>query len=54
MYTSDAEDARDFAFDLRGNGPGVRVALTADMTATNRRLISEQLAQLAALNHFTP
>jgi len=54
LYTSDAEDARDFAFDLSGGGPGVRLALTADMTATNRRLIREQLSQLAALNHFTP
>ncbi len=54
FYTADAEDARDFAFDLSGHGPGVQLALTADMIAKNRRLIREQLSQLAALNHFTP
>jgi arylsulfatase A-like enzyme len=52
LYTSDAEDARDFAFDLHGSGPGVPLALTADMTAENRRLIAGQLAGLAALNHL--
>ncbi len=54
LYTSDAEDARDFAFDLGGSGPGVQIALTADTIAENRRLIREQLSRLAALNHFTP
>ena len=55
LYTADAEDARDFAFDLAADGPaGVQLALTADMTAVNRQLIREQLSALAALNHFTP
>ncbi len=54
FYTADAEDARDFAFDLSGHGAGVQLALTSDMIAMNRRLIREQLSQLAALNHFTP
>jgi hypothetical protein len=54
FYTSDAEDARDFAFDLSADGPGVPLALTADMTAVNRQLIRDQLSALAALNHFVP
>jgi hypothetical protein len=54
FYTSDAEDARDFAFDLSADGPGIPLALTADMTAVNRQLIRDQLSALAALNHFVP
>jgi Sulfatase len=54
MYAADAVDARDFAFDLRGDGPGERLALTADITAVNRQVIRDQLTELAALNHFVP
>lgn len=53
LYTADAVDAREDAFDLGRSGPGTRLALTAEMTATNRRLIRDQLSALAALNHVT-
>lgn len=53
LYTADAVDAREYAFDLGRDGPGTRLAITAEMTATNRRLIRDQLSALAALNHVT-
>jgi hypothetical protein len=54
MYVADAVDARDFAFDLHGDGPGERLALTAHITAAHRQVIRDQLTELAALNHFVP
>ncbi len=54
MYAADAVDARDFAFDLHGDGPGDRLALTADIIAAHRQVIRDQLTELAALNHFVP
>ncbi|PWT80241.1 MAG: hypothetical protein C5B57_12525, partial [Blastocatellia bacterium] len=54
LYTADALAGRDDAYDLTGHGPGHRIAITNASSALNRRLISEQLDQLAALNHFTP
>jgi hypothetical protein len=54
LYTADALAGRDDAYDLTGDGLGRRTAMTNAFSALNRRLISEQLDQLAALNHFTP
>jgi arylsulfatase A-like enzyme len=53
LYVANALDGRDEAYDLN-HGPGRRMAVTPAMTALNRRLISEQVDRLAALNHFTP
>ena len=52
LYTSDAMDGREDAYDLRGL-TGQRVTATAAITELNRRQMTEQLRQLASLNHFT-
>jgi len=52
LYTSDAMDGRDDAYDLL-TLTGQRVTATAAITELNRRQMTEQLHQLASLNHFT-
>ena len=52
LYATNAVDGRDDVYDMSGEGPGRRVAMTEASTALNRRLIREQLEELAALNHY--
>jgi arylsulfatase A-like enzyme len=51
LYTSDAVDGRDDAYNMSGM-TGRRITATGAMTALNRRLMTDQLRQLGALNHF--
>jgi hypothetical protein len=53
LYASDAIDGRDDEYDLNSLS-GERVTATGAMTALNRRQMTEQLRQLAALNQFVP
>ena len=53
LYASDAIDGRDDEYDL-SSLTGQRVTATGAMTALNRRQMTEQLRQLASLNHFAP
>jgi hypothetical protein len=54
LYAADAIDGHDDAYDMSADWPAQRIAITQAMLSLNRRLISEQLNELAALNHFTP
>ena len=54
LYAADAIDGRDDAYDMSDDRQVRRVAITQAMLSLNRRLISEQLDELAASNHYTP
>ena len=51
LYTSDAIDGRDDAYNMSGTA-GRRITATGALTALNRRSMAEQIGQLGALNHF--
>ncbi len=53
LYASDAMNGRDHEYDLSSLS-GQRVTPTGAITALNRRHMTEQLHQLATLNHFAP
>jgi hypothetical protein len=48
LYVVDTVDSRELAFDLSRPGTGARVAFSADLTATARLRIAEQIAALNA------
>jgi arylsulfatase A-like enzyme len=52
LYAADAVDGRDDAYDMSDDRMDRRVAITQAMRSLNRRLITEQLDTLAALNHY--
>jgi hypothetical protein len=52
LYAADAVDGRDDAYDMSGDLKDRRIAITQGMLSLNRRLITEQLDTLAALNHY--
>jgi sulfatase-like protein len=54
LYATDAIDGRDDAYDMSDAREARRVAITEAMLSLNRRLIAEQLDELAAMNHYTP
>jgi hypothetical protein len=54
LYTADATDGRDSAFDLSDDRTGRRVTITQATSVLNRRLIADELNTIAASNHFQP
>lgn len=54
LYIADAIDGRDYAYDTRDNGVGVRVQVTEAMRAINWDLIRGEIGRLAAQYHFSP
>jgi sulfatase-like protein len=52
MYVADAVDAQEYAVDMTGE-PAVRVALTRDRIAADRRRIEEQIGEIDARYHFS-
>lgn len=54
LYIADAINGKEYAYDLYQNVPTTRVAITDADRALSRRLIRDQLFELAALYHFVP
>jgi arylsulfatase A-like enzyme len=54
LYIADAINERDDAYELNRDALGARVGISNADRVRNRRLIREQVAQLAALYRFTP
>jgi hypothetical protein len=54
LYIADAVEGREYAYDLGADGGDVRVGLTDAERSDNRRLIRQQVDDLAAWYHFTP
>jgi hypothetical protein len=53
LYVVDAVDGRDNAFDVSNDAVGERIEVTEAMTAEHRRLIEEELAELARENRYS-
>jgi hypothetical protein len=54
LYVADAVQGRDFAFELRAGDRMERVTVTDAMRAANRRLMRDQIVQIAAAYKFSP
>ena len=54
LYIADAIDGRDYAYDMRDNGVGVRVQATEALRAINWDLIRRDIDSLAAQYDFRP
>lgn len=54
LYIADAINEREYAYEVKADALGTRVGLDEADRARNRRLIREQVAQLAAEYHYTP
>ena len=54
LYLADAVQGRDFAYAMAPDGTMVRQTVTGALRSTNRTIIREQIAQIAAEYHFEP
>jgi hypothetical protein len=54
LYIADGVDGRDYAYNLRTDGPSERLSVTERDRVYNWRLIREQIDEIAREYRFSP